>query len=59
MTAKTTSPWTAGRKSSVAAAPKVLCVGGRCTWSVSGEAGDWLKKTGAQLKSLRRSVRAR
>ena len=34
MNPKTTSPWTAGRKTPLTAAPKVLCVGGRCTWSV-------------------------
>lgn len=38
MKSKTTTPWTAGRaKAEKDEGPRVVCVGGRCTW----EAG-WL-----------------
>lgn len=36
MTLKTSAPWTAGRKKTKAGdeGPRVVCVGGRCTWEI-------------------------
>lgn len=36
MSLKTTAPWTAGRKKGKAGedGPRVVCVGGRCTWEI-------------------------
>lgn len=54
MTLKTPSPWTAGRKIPAPPASKVMCVGGRCTWTVSWSGGERLRKTVDRLKSLRK-----